>query len=124
MNSQQIINDVKVNFRELNYNLTLQDDIPVKLVGTYENSPVFVINFSDATIDFEDLYNNDAYKKQIRPIVNESEKFLIESSGVSFYYTMHRSMIEKLIPKIIIALKNYYISHRKETIEHDFSCRR
>ena len=84
MNSQQIINDVKVNFRELNYNLTLQDDIPVKLVGTYENSPVFVINFSDATIDFEDLYNNDAYKKQIRPIVNESEKFLIESSVLVF----------------------------------------
>lgn len=124
MNSQQIINDVKGNFRELNYNLTFQDDIPVKMVGTYENSPIFVINFSDATIDFEDLYNNVAYKKEIKPVVNECEKFLIESRGVSFYYTMHRSMIQKLIPKIIIAFKNYYISHRKEIIENDFACRR
>lgn len=124
MNSQQIINDVKGNFRELNYNLTLQDDIPVQLVGVYENSPIFVVNFSDATITFEQLYKNDAYKKHIKPLISESEKFLIESSGVSFYYTMNRSMIQKLIPKIVIALKNYYISHRKETIENDFTCRR
>jgi hypothetical protein len=93
-------------------------------VGSYDNSPIFVIQFSDGTINFETLYKNGSYKKFIKPTINEQEKFLVESEGVSFYYVMHRSLIQKLIPKVILAFKNYYISNKKELIENDFLCRR
>lgn len=122
MNSQQIIKDVKNNFRELNYSVVYQDDLPVKMIGTYESSPVFVIYFSDGSIDFADTFENKSYKTYIKPNMTEPERFLIESSGVSFYYYMHRTLIQKLIPKIVLALKNYYIKNRKETMENDFTC--
>ena len=124
MTSKQIINDVKESFKELNYSILYQDTIPVQLVGLYDNSPIFVIQFSDGTINFETLYKNGSYKKFIKPTINEQEKFLVESEGVSFYYVMHRSLIQKLIPKVILAFKNYYISNKKELIENDFLCRR
>ena len=124
MKSQQIINDVKTNFKELNYSVVYQDDLPVKMVGTYEGSPVFVINFSDGSIDFEDTFKNKSYKNYIKPVMTDPEIFLVESSGVCFYYYMHRTLIQKLIPKIVLALKNYSIKFRKETMENDFTCRR
>jgi hypothetical protein len=124
MKSQQIINDVKNNFKELNYSIIYQEDLPVKMIGIYETSPIFTINFSDGSIDFEDTFNNKSYKNYIKPTITDSEKFLVESSGVCFYYYMHRSLIQKLIPKIVLAIKNYYIKFRKETIENDFACRR
>lgn len=124
MTSKQIINDIKCNFNELNYTITYQDKIPVKLVGTYDSSPIFTVYFSDGTINFETLYKNNSYKKYIKPNVTDAEQFLIESSGVSFYYYMNRSLIKQLIPKIILALKNYYISNKLENLEYDFRCRR
>ncbi|MBO7691866.1 MAG: hypothetical protein J6T10_04430 [Methanobrevibacter sp.] len=124
MTSKQIINDIKSNFNELNYTISYQDDLPVKMVGTYESTPIFTVYFSDGTIDFETVYKNISYKNYIKPEVNDAEKFLIESSGVSFYYYMNRSLIKQLIPKLILALKNYYINNRMENLEYDFKCRR
>lgn len=124
MTSKQIINDIKSNFNELNYTISYQDDLPVKMVGTYESTPIFTVYFSDGTIDFETVYKNNSYKNYIKPEVNDAEKFLIESSGVSFYYYMNRSLIKQLIPKLILALKNYYINNRMENLEYDFKCRR
>lgn len=124
MNSKQIISDVKNNFNELNYSITYQDNIPVNMVGSYNNSPVFVINFSDGTINFEYLYNNANYKNYIKPSMNDAEKFLIESGGVSFYYHMNKGLLQQLIPKIILSFKNYYITNRKENISYDFCCGR
>lgn len=121
---EKIINEVKNDYRELKYKITYQDDIPNTMVGFYTNTPLFVVNFSDSSINFEMLYNNEIYKKYIKPYINEQEKFLIESSGVNFNYILHRSMIQKLLPKIIISIKKYYILHRMESIDYDFKYRR
>ena len=80
MTSKQIINDVKESFKELNYSILYQDTIPVQMVGSYGNSPIFVIQFSDGTINFETLYKNESYKKFIKPKINEQEKFLVEKN--------------------------------------------
>ena len=66
MTSKQIINDVKESFKELNYSILYQDTIPVQLVALYDNSPIFVIQFSDGTINFETLYKNGSYKKRTK----------------------------------------------------------
>lgn len=124
MNSKQIINDVKNNFNELTYTITYQDNIPVNMVGYYINTPLFVINFSDGTINFETLYNNTTYKTFIKTSINDAEKFLIESGGVSFYYHMNKGLLQQLIPKIILSFKKYYILNKKETISYDFCCGR
>ena len=75
-------------------------------------------------MNFECIYMNKAYHSMIKNGLNESERFLIESGGVSFEYFLHKKMIQKMIPKIILNLKKFYISIRKETIENEFRFRR
>ena len=123
LNSQEIINEFKSNYFELNFDIKYQDNIPEKMIGLYDGSPIFVYDFYNKSVSFDGLYDSTAYKKFIQPNILNSEKFLIESSGVNFDYNLHRSLITKLIPKIVLGFKKYYIDVKQEMINEDFQCR-
>ena len=72
---------------------------------------------------FNNLYQNYAYQKYIRPTLMYNERFFIESEGVKFDYNLHRSLLLKIINKIVIGFKKYYICNKEEEINEDFKCR-
>lgn len=122
LNTEQIINEIKSNFNDMNFDIQYQDNIPANLVGFYKNSHIFVLNLFDKSVSFQNLYQNYVYQKYIKPTMLNSEKFLVETEGVNFDYNLHRSLLTKLIPKIVLGFKKYYINNKQEMINEDFKC--
>lgn len=122
LNTKQIIDEIKSNFTGINFDIQYQDNIPVNMIGRYKQSHIFVFNIFDRSVSFNNLYQNYVYKKYIKPTILNSEKFLIETEGVQFDYNLHRSILIKLIPKIILGFKKYYINNMEDNINEDFKC--
>lgn len=123
LNAEQIINEIKSNFNEMSFDVKYQDNVPAYMIGFYKNSHVFVFNLFDRSVSFKNFYQNYVYQKYIKPTMLNSEKFLVETEGVNFDYNLHRSLLTKLIPKIVLGFKKYYINNKQETINEDFQCR-
>lgn len=123
LNTDQIISEMKSNFIGLKFDIKYQDNVPMNLVGLYHNSHIFEFNLFDKSVSFKNLYQNYVYQKYIKPTMQNSEKFLIETEGVNFDYNLHRSLLIKLIPKIVLGFKKYYINNNEEKINEDFKCR-
>lgn len=122
LNAQQIVEDFKNNYFDMNFDIKYQDNIPAELVGFYKKSHIFVFSFFDKSVSFNNLYQNYVYHKYIKPTLQYNERFFIESEGVKFDYNLHRSLLLKIITKIVIGFKKYYICNKEEEINEDFKC--
>jgi len=60
LNAQQIVEDFKNNYFDINFDIKYQDNIPAELVGFYKKSHIFVFSFFDKTVSFNNLYQNYA----------------------------------------------------------------
>lgn len=122
LTAEQIIEDIKSNCSGLNFDIKYQGNIPAEVDVLYNNSHIFDLSLFDKTISFNNLYQNYVYQKYIKSTILTSEKFMIESEGVRFDYNLHKSLITKLIPKIVLGFKKYYINNKEYELNEDFKC--
>ena len=118
---ENIEKDLKHNFPEFNYYFC--GKYFEKIIGFFNGEEIFIADKNNKTVSFTPLYENEIYKKYIKPNLKTNELFLIETEGIEFDYKLHKSLLMKLFPKIIFGFKNYYISIKKEKIDEDFKCR-